>query len=264
MSGRSRDTGYAMIAAVAAVAIFALLALQTLSAGRGAVAGAHAEAVRARLLADADAGIAMGIHSLGLRDPAQRWRLKGETHTLDFNGDTLVVGVEDEGGKIPLNYITAPRVRTLFQLAGAPPDQADTLVRDFLNMRDGPNGETSAGLASASHDILTSVDQLALLKSMTPALYARIAPNVTVNGIDLSFDPRTASPLARAVMSPGGRAAPLPPETDDDAQPPIELAGRAVTIRAEVRGAEGAVLRRTAIIEFTGAPARPFVIRALD
>jgi general secretion pathway protein K len=253
-----------MIAAVAGVALFALLALQALSGGRAALAGAHAEAVRARLVADADAGIALAIHNLGARDPGQRWGLKGETHTLDFNGDTVIIGVEDEGGKIPLNYITAPRVRVLFQLAGAPPDQVDTLVRDFLTLRDGPNGETSAGLASASHDILTSVDQLALLKSMTPALYARIAPNVTVNGIDLSFDPRTASPLSRAVMSPGGRAAPLPPDREGAVQPPIDLAGRAVTIRAEVRGGDGGVLRRTAIVEFTGAPTRPFVIRALD
>jgi len=67
------------------------------------------------------------------------------------------------------------------------------------------------------------------------------------------------------VMSPGRvNIAPAGGTPAPGSEAPISLTGRAVTLRIEVRDDQGAALRRTAIVEFTGAPTRPFVVRGLD
>jgi hypothetical protein len=108
---------------------------------------------------------------------------------------------------------------------------------------------------------------------MTPALYARIAPAITVHAMTLAFDPRTASPLVLAVMSPDNANA---PRAIDQARaragqtpalaalPPATLAGRTITVRVDAEDARGGHLRRTAVVEFTGAAQRPYIMRGLE
>ena len=257
--GPSRERGYAMLAAVGAVAFFGCLALEAVTTGRSAVASADAELTRAQLQADADAGVMMAIHGLGAADPAERWSLAGGEHVIAFNGAQLTILVEDEDGKIALNFATVNQVRRLFALAGADPVQAAQLTDAFILRRDGP----APGGPAVPHGPLSAIDELALLPGMTPALYARIAPVITVNAVTETFYPAAAPPLARAVMEPAGQG---PAQAADQAAPagPPSLAGHAVTIRVDVADGRGGAARRTEIVEFTGAPDTPYVIRSVD
>lgn len=262
------ERGYAMIAAVAAVAFFGYLALAAISGGRSAVVGAGAGLARARLAADADAGVALAIHDLGLVDPARRWSLTDPPRQVAFQGATLTIAIEDENGKIPLNFVQASDLRRLFELGGADPRKVDDLVAALLDLR---GDVRSAGLGpaggspridariAAQRGPLSSVEELELLPGMTPALYARIAPAVTVHAATLAFDPRTASPLALGVMSPAGASRPATADL-----PPVTLAGHTVTVRVDAQDGHGGRLRRTAVVEFTSAPARPYVVRGLE
>jgi general secretion pathway protein K len=258
-----RERGYAMIAAVAAVACFGYLALSAIKGGRSAVVSAGADLSHARLSADADAGVAMAIHELGLGDPRRRWSVVGPPHQLEYEGARLAITIEDENGKIPINFVRADQLRRLFEAAGADPRQIDGLVEAFIDLRGDPRpGATpvDAGF-QAQRGPLTSLDELMLLPGMTPALFARIAPAVTVHASTLAFDPRTASPLALAVMSTSGVAA---PGSVLAAASPIDLNGRTLSIRVDAADGRGGALRRTAIVEFTGAAARPYVMRGLE
>jgi general secretion pathway protein K len=279
MWGR-RERGYAMIAAVAAVAVFGYLALAAISGGRSAVVGTNAGLTRARLTADADAGVALAIHGLGLSDPARRWSVTGPPRKVEFEGANLTISVEDENGKIPLNFVAADQLRRLFQLGGADPRTLDGLVEALTDLRGDPRPAGSRAGASptdprlaAERGPLSSVEELELLPGMTPALYARIAPAVTVHATTLAFDPRTASPLALEVMSPAAANSPATIERASTqagetpalaGTPPVALAGRTVTVRVDAEDGHGGRLRRTAIVEFTAAPARPFLVRGLD
>jgi general secretion pathway protein K len=260
MTGSARDRGYAMLAAVGAVAFFGYLSLEAIAGGRSAVVSASAELERAQLAADADAGVTMAINGLNLDDPARRWSLAGGAHVIDFDGAVLTILVEDESGKVPLNYISRPQVRRLFDLAGADPALAGRLTDALLALRDGPEG---AG-TTAAHGPLTAIDELALLPGMTPALYARIAPAITINAVALSFDPRTASPLALAVMAPDLARPASGPSSPAVVPPPAPVSGRTVTIRVDVADDKGDGARRTEIVEFTGARNRPYLIRSVD
>jgi general secretion pathway protein K len=256
---RRREGGYAVIAAVAAVAFFGYLALAAIAGGRSAVVAANAGLARARLTADADAGVALAIHDLGLSDPSRRWSLTGPPHRIEFRGASLSIAVEDENGKIPLNFVQAPQLRRLFEQAGADPRTIDGLVEALLDLRGDPGRGASDPRIEAQRGTLSAVDELALLPGMTPGLYARIAPAITVSATTLAFDPRTASPLALAVMSPANANSPAP-----DLQHPLSLSGRTVTVRVDVADGRGGQMRRTATVEFTGAASRPFIMRALD
>jgi len=281
MAGR-RERGYAMIAAIVAVAFFGYLALAALAGGRSAVIAASAGLTRAKLSADADAGVAMAIHELGLSDPARRWSVTGPPRQIEFQGATLTITVEDENGKIPLNFILAPQMRGLFEKAGADPQQIDGMVEALLDLRGDPKPKDAISPAGfpriderieAQRGPLSSLDELTLLPGMTPALYARIAPAVTVYASTLAFDPSTASPLALAVMSPSNANSPGAIEqareragetTALGAAPPLSLTGRTVTVRVDAGDGHGGGLSRTAVVQFTGAPGRPYVMRGVE
>lgn len=276
-----REGGYAMIAAVAAVAVFGYLSLAALKDGRSAVVAAGAAASQARLAADADAGVALAIHNLGLSDPTRRWSLVAPPRMLDFDGARLTIAIEDENGKAPINFLRADQLHRLFALGGADSRQVDGLTEALLDLRGDPRGPEGGGGAGfpridrrldGQRGPLTSVAELTLLPGMTPALYARLAPAVTVHAVTLSFDPRTAPPLALAVMAPDLTNAPRgidqtrarAGETPALAGlPPVVLAGRTVTVRVDA-DAGSAHLRRTAVVEFTGAAQRPYIMRGLE
>jgi len=212
-----RERGYAMIAAIAAVAFFGYLALAAIAGSRSAVVAASAGLTRARLAADADAGTALAIHGLGLTDPSRRWSVTGPPRQVTFRDARLTITIEDENGKIPINFIQAQRLQSLFELAGADPREIGGLVQSLLDLRGDSNPSGHVGPAGAprmdprieaQRGPLSSVDELELLPGMTPALYAKIAPAVSVYASTLAFDPRTASPLALAVMSPSYAGSP--------------------------------------------------------
>jgi general secretion pathway protein K len=265
-----------MLAAVGAVACFGYLALAAIGGGRSAVVGASAGQARARLTAAADAGVAMTIHDLGLTDPKLRWSLTDPPHQLDFGDARLSVAIEDENGKIPLNFIRPDQMRRLFEQAGADPRQIDGLVEALVDLRGDPQpgGFVHADpRLAAQRGPLTNLDELQLLPGMTPALYARIAPALTVHATTLAFDPRTASPLALAVMSPSYASSPAAIEQAREkageitalaSQPPISLTGRTLTIHVEASDGQGGRLARTAVVEFTGAANRPYVMRGVE
>jgi general secretion pathway protein K len=250
-----RERGFAMIAAVAVMGIIADAAIQALATGRAELAGATAELRRAQLDADAQAAVAIAVHQLALSDPASRWAADGRTRALGFGADTVLVDPEDEGGKLPLNFMTPPEILRLFQLAGADPGQAQALTDELIRMRDGAPGSDPR-----SHGPLSALDELGLLPDMTPDVFARVAPAVTLAPPSLSFDPRVASPLALQVMQPStpvgsGSAA---------AGGPAPLA-KLVGLRIEARGPGGTdKLIRTETVELTSSPSRPAVARMFD
>jgi general secretion pathway protein K len=263
-----------MLAAVAAVAVFGYLAMAAISGGRSAVVGADAGLARARLTADADAGVALAIHELGLADLKRRWRVSDPPHQIRFQGATLAISLEDENGKLPLNFLNSGELRRLFALGGAEPGKVDALVAEFLDLRGDPTPAGAAGAPPAFPSLdpriaaqrgpLSSLEELELLPDMTPALYSRIAPAATVHAVSLAFDPAVAGPLAMAVMAPdyAGTASAAPNPPGGSAQPTLD--GHTMTVHVDADDGRGGRLRRTAVVSITGAPSRPFVMRGVE
>jgi general secretion pathway protein K len=291
----SRETGVALVAAVAAIGAFAFISYEVLAADRGVISGVSARVEQARLAAAADAGMMMAVHGVGQEDASQRWAINGRPREVTFRGVDLVITVQDERGKAPLDGLNPAQSRALFQGAGADGDKLDALVdelRDFQSADDddtttAPPPQTDAQDLSAAiqrRGGFRTVGDLMVLKDMDSATYARIAPAVTVFFEESGpFERGHASPLAAATMRASEDESPEEEELDqstDDAKPAesIEdenLTGRTLTINVVARGPNGANTHRMAIIELTGSeskdlpqrtgkPSAPYWIRYVE
>ena len=266
--------------AVASLAVLALLALTMIEATRGSTRSARAELDRARLTAAADAGVALAVQGLAQASAGRRWRPDGRVREVAFDGARLQIRIEDERGKVSLNAINSRQAEALlaaFGLQGAELEEA----RDaFLDWRDQDELPRPRGRERTDYEAegvrprdgpLRSNGELAAIPAIGPELAARIDPFVTIYTPDrLPFDPTYASPLAKRVMAAseafedrvddaavveGGLTQELSGRVDDGAT------GRPLRVIVIASTADGAAARRDVVIELTGNPARPYVVR---
>ena len=268
------QAGYAVLAAMLAAACFALLAAQVVSTSRSAVQSVNAEVVRAKLEAAADAGLAMALDGLSSDDPAARWDIDGRPRRESFEGADLTITVEDERGKVPINLITPIQAHTLFERAGADAPEVDGLVEAFLDARDPGRTTRAAGPPSGGAPPVqgfATLSELAHVRGVTPELFEAMAPSVTVSADDAAFDSRTATPLALEVMGGASASATAVIERQRelagerpalDIVPPINLVGRALTIRVTAQDARDGRFQAATVVQLTGRPERPYLVRA--
>ncbi|MFZ0267686.1 hypothetical protein [Caulobacter sp.] len=276
----ARDGGYALVAALMAVLMFAYVAYAVLAADRGAVAGLDASFVRARLEAAADAGLATAVHGLTARDPARRWAIDSRPRELWIDGVRLVIVVEDERGKIPVNRLDRAKARRMFEAAGLQGARLEAATAGFVDWRDGvvrPSGEalnrTARGLRQREGPLRT-VGEMAEIPGVDEATAARLAPAMTLFPGDRStFDVRTAQPLAVKVMTDDGADTPDAIQRAREAsgqRTRLQLAergdyqGRPLTVRVTARDERDGVFHRATVIELTDDRSRPYRVRAVD
>ena len=280
MTPRAAERGYALVTAVVAMALLSLMALGLVRLSAGHAASVAAEQARARLAAAADAGLFYALRQLSLVERERRWSIDGRPHRLRFDGVDLAVAVEDERGKVPLNGLDEAQARRLFELLGYAGDALDAVTDAFLDWRDAddqprPHGAERGYYAPLGrvprNGPLHALDELLGIRGITPAAVERLRGVATVRGgTGQGFDQRYAQPFALRVMgeSPvaviererelAGEAPPLPLNDADT------LAARPLTIRVASVSASLSGKARATVVEFTGRPERPFLVRSAE
>lgn len=267
---------------MASLAVLALLALTMIEATRGSTRSARAEMDRAQLSAAADAGIVLAVQGLAQTNPARRWKPDGQLRMAEFAGATLEIRIEDELGKVPLNKINDDQAEALlaaFGLQGAELEEARDALLDWRDADDEPRlrGRERADYAQDGvqprDGPLRSNGELAAIPAIGPELSARMDPFVTVFAPDSApFAEANASALARrvmtqavfedrfegAVVAEGGLDEAQSGRVDDG------VTGRPIRIMVRAANASGSAARRNVVVELTGNPARPYVVRARD
>ena len=129
----------------------------------------------------------------------------------------VLVRVENESDRINLNTASAVLLRALIIEVGGAPGLADRLAAAILDWRASganarPRGAKAADYRAAGRDYgppgtpFQSVDELADVLGMTPDLFARLAPHLTVL-TDGDPDMSTRDPVvARALTDAAGVA----------------------------------------------------------
>jgi general secretion pathway protein K len=222
---------------------------------------------------------------LALLDPRleHRWRVDGVPQDFTFDGIHARIFIQDELGRIDLNHADGSVLAALFQSAGLDALSASSLTDKVLDWRDPSslrhvNGAKDqdyrdAGLAYwPRNGPFQSVDELKLVIGVTPEIYKRVAPALTVYSGRQFIDPQVAPPeallaipgmdagqvasimLARGQQAYGNMIA---ASAVGLADPINGLKGRAFTIRAELAMPNGGVARETAI-RLTGDARRPY------
>ncbi len=215
MSKSRRDAGYALVAAVAFLGLFSVLWLEIISGHSSALQAASALTTRAQLTAAADAGLAIAVQGLSTQDRARRWPTDGRVTKVNFNDIALAIRIEDERGKIPINFLEDRTARLMFELAGAQSTTLDIITDSYLDWIDEDdeprlNGAESDYYLQKSllprNGRLQSLDELMLIRGMTPTIFSRIKPYLTLyfGQSTRAAREQSALPFALAVMSGSG------------------------------------------------------------
>lgn len=187
-----------------------LIALLTALVGGFALA-ARMEHLQGQVLARgviadeaARAGIEYGLVRVQEEDPRLRWVADGRPYRWAFGDAVDEVRITDEQGKVDLNLAQADLLAALFRQFGTDPEQAQHLAGAVIDWRDGdvltqPGGGAedgdyaAAGLPYGSKDEpFESVAELQQVLGMPKALYARVAPFLTVFSGRANPDPAFA------------------------------------------------------------------------
>ena len=198
-------------------------------------------------------------------------------------GAAALLSIQDEGGRIDLNAAADELLIGLFTSAGLAEEEARALtdaVRDYADADDLARASgaeapayRAAGLSWAPKNARFQAPQEVLgVLGMTPALYVRIAPALTVWNGSKGIDPYVAPPEALAALPAGneaeieqllaGRAAGAvrPAGLVGVGDVTARARGRVFRIRAEARTAEGANFVREAVVRLGGGAGRPFAV----
>jgi general secretion pathway protein K len=273
------ERGWALISVLWVTTALALLAAATTALTENAYRFERRAFERAAVDAALDAGVVRAVLGIEAPDIADRWRVDGVPQRFDFGGLTLNISVQDELGRFDMNAVDDSILRALFKSQGIPEDQAETLSDRILDWRSQNSAElhrlhgaTDADYAAASlpyrsrHGPFQSVDELQMVLGMTPEIFARIRPALTVYTQKAMIDPVHGTKESLLALYGGDEGAvdniiAARTAATAVADPNISTAGRAFSITVYTQ-ANNRSFERYAVVLLTGDPERPTITLA--
>ncbi|HVE48754.1 MAG TPA: hypothetical protein VNG69_03945 [Casimicrobiaceae bacterium] len=283
-SKHSRERGVALIIVLWLTVLLTVVGTAFATSMRSEALASRNAASLAQARAIADGAIERVAFELLRPRTLDSWKPDGATHRWKDGDTEIIASARDESSKIDLNTAAEPLLRGLFVNVGGLDDaQASAIVDAIVDWRDAddlrrPNGAEAADYRSANSQYLPTnsgfetVGELSRVLGMTPTLYARVVPALTVYSRQVGANPLTANRETLLAFPPST------PELVDDyiarrdeaiashlPVPPFPPAqGFAIgavpvwRIRAEAVRVDGVTFVREAVVRATADPRRPF------
>ncbi len=287
--GREGERGWALISVLGVLLVLSIIATGLVSLALTTKRISRTERTQLEAAAIMEAAVSRAI--AGLLDPRleQRWRVDAVPRVFKFADKDVTVTIQDELGRIDLNAADGPVLANLLRaVGGLDAAAADALADKIMDWRESDglrhlNGATKADYLVAGkpyaprENPFQSVDEVKLVLTMTEAVYARIAPALTVYTGRPNLDPEVA-PREALLAQPGAEPAridaalkaraagirstlgPSVYATPGVIDPSIPLGGRAFTI--DVAFDHRGPRTGHATIMLTGDPKRPYLAHA--
>lgn len=136
----------------------------------------------------------------------------GSVHDRAIGHAAVRVAIQDEAGKIDLNLARERLLHGLLLAVGAGDRERHRAVDAILDWRDADDAPRAdgaedreylaAGIAYGAKDgHFDSIEELQLVMGMTPELYRKLRPALTVYARRPDVDPRLAPPLVRLALA---------------------------------------------------------------
>lgn len=208
----------------------------------------------------------------------RRWKTDSTPQAFEFDGIRIKVSIQDELGKIDLNQADETAFVNLLQSIGLDASSAMNLADKIADWRTTTSLKHLNGAKEAEYRASGSafqprngqfqaVDELLLVMDMTPEIFRRIEPALTVYSARQFIDPQVA-PREALLSLPG-----MTPEAVETTLAARQsqtasfgglasdngafLSGRAFTVRTEFQAVSG-MIRHEAVVRMTGNADQPF------
>jgi general secretion pathway protein K len=288
-----RERGFALFIVVAVLALMAALVADFVTLAQTDIRATRNEVELARARNLAEAGYAMALNDLLNPELGRAALADGRSREVEFDGGRISIAIQDEAGKIDLNWAPMELLSGLLDGLEIPGDVAARIIDAVADRRAGialpqyaPGDIAASGLlggptlARLAHMPFASVDELQALARVDQASFDRMLPALTVYSesrrVNLSVAPRAvlmaipgvSAEMADAIIASrkGGAGGALPvaaAQRLDNGGGYTGVGGlRAATITADAVTAGGVRFERRAVVSFTGIPLMP--VRVLE
>jgi general secretion pathway protein K len=264
MTGRNGDRGIVLLVVLWTLALLALMSAAITGTGRRE-AGLG---IALRSAAAARAGAEAALHETLYNLVTGRRRADGVTQRLPVGSATAAVTVRSEDGKLNPNTAPAETLAALVRAVGGGPSEASALAAAVVAWRgragsSGPDPAVLATYRAAGRTFgppgspFLHLEELRLVLGVTPALYAALAPHLSVYP-DGVLDPDAADPVVRRALELAGVAA--------TASGGVQQGGPAtVSVAVRLQGADGTVARLSVVVRLDpNSPDKPAAILSWD
>lgn len=270
----------------ALVLVLWLIALLTATIGAFALS-ARIESLQGRVVADlgagqqiAHAGVDYALSRTRATATQAAWCADGRPYRWQFDGRDVELRVVDETGKVDLNQASGPLLEGLLHALHVEPARASQVAGAILDWRDADDlrqpsgGAESTDYAAAGYPYgaknarFDSIGELQRLLGVDAALYARMAPLVTIFGT-AQPDPRFAAAEvltalgldAEQVIALREQAAAAEGSGQAPSTPPAAGSGTySIESRVQLQGERVAVLRGVVRLAPNGATRAPYTV----
>lgn len=197
----------------ALVLVLWLITLLTALVGTFALIS-RVEAMQGKVLTDgtvaqeaARAGMEYSLVRISDTPPGGRWPRDGRVQYWQFSGHSIEVSVQDESGKVDINHADATLLSALMRAVGTESADADQLAAAILDWRDPDDLKQPSGGAEdpeyaeagrhygAKDAPFETLAELQQVLGMTPLLYAKLSPYLTIHS-GRSLPDQTYAPVA--------------------------------------------------------------------
>jgi general secretion pathway protein K len=203
--------------------------------------------------AAADAGIQRAILDLvsspNVLTQTRKFHADGTVYTWRFANCLVRLSVQDERGKIDLNQAPEMLLAALFESVGIDRSRAQSLGDAIADFRDADNLPRLSGAEEADYRSggaawapknapFQSVEELQQVLGMTPQIYARVAPYLTIYSIGV-INPALADTRLAGILR----------EVSFNTLILASSPGLAFSVHAEAEGSNGAKFVREAVVQ---------------
>jgi general secretion pathway protein K len=254
-----------------AVALLTIIATATLGSGSISYRQTRNLADAAQQDALAEAAVNKAVLAIADIRLERRWRVDGVPQSFTFADRTMTVAVQDELGRVDINHADVPLVAAALRAAGLSAQAASEIADKILDWRDASSAKrlhgaktpeyAAAGLSYGPRNApFQSLGELKLVLGITPEIFDRLEPLVTVHSGKPMIDPQFAAERLLAAISGTNNSAlgaqSMPPmKRSGIIGPHITLDGRTFSIRVKL-GKTGTI--REAVIRLSTNPAKPY------
>ena len=189
---KNTQRGIAIIIVLWVITLLSLIAASFVSVMRSDIQVVTNGVGRAKAEAAANAGIQRAMFELfkPINTP-DRWAADGVAREWVYQDAALTITMTDEAGKIDINTALEALLRNLFQSQGLSADEAIAMVDAMADWRDVDTVKRLHGAEEAEYLAaglkykpanapFQAIEELKRVLGMTPELYQRIAPLITI------------------------------------------------------------------------------------